>query len=110
MQFLKRVYAYRLRYWASRDRAEHPVRDEDHARVAAALAATDVEYADHELSSYRRLRNAAIEAERRALIDLRDREVISGDVVRRLQRDLDFEKVVLEGTEADAPESPYLLS
>ncbi len=40
----------------------------------------------------------------------RDRaeQVISGDVMRRVQRDLDFETMVLEAADDDAPESPYL--
>ena len=46
---------------------------------------------------YRRLRAAMIEAERRAVVSLRDQGVIGAEVLRRLQRDLDFEALLLEG-------------
>jgi CPA1 family monovalent cation:H+ antiporter len=46
---------------------------------------------------YRQLRAAMIEAERQAVVSLRDQGVISAEVLRRLQRDLDFEAVLLEG-------------
>jgi NhaP-type Na+/H+ or K+/H+ antiporter len=48
-------------------------------------------------SGYRRLRAAMIEAERRAVVRLRDQGVIDAEVLRRLQRDLDLEAVLLEG-------------
>ena len=37
-----------------------------------------------------------IQAEREALLSLRDRDVIGDDVLRRLQRDLDLETMLLE--------------
>jgi hypothetical protein len=48
-----------------------------------------------------------IEGEREALINLRDQGVIGDDVLRRVQRDLDLETMLLESTEDDAPQSPY---
>jgi monovalent cation/hydrogen antiporter len=45
---------------------------------------------------YRRLRTAMIDAERRAVVDLRDRGIIGADVLRRLERDLDLEVMLLE--------------
>lgn len=53
------------------------------------------------------LRMAMLEAERNALIQLRDEETISDDVMRRVLRDLDLETMILESDEEDAPESPY---
>jgi CPA1 family monovalent cation:H+ antiporter len=51
--------------------------------------------------SYRRLRTAMIDAERRAVVDLRDRGVIGADALRRIERDLDLETVLLEEPAAD---------
>ena len=48
-----------------------------------------------------------IDAERRAIIDLRDQGAIGDEVLRRVQRDLDLETMLLESGEDDAPESPY---
>jgi CPA1 family monovalent cation:H+ antiporter len=46
--------------------------------------------------SYRRLRAAMIDAERHAVVELRDRGVIGADALRRIERDLDLEAVLLE--------------
>jgi CPA1 family monovalent cation:H+ antiporter len=45
--------------------------------------------------SYRRLRGAMLDAERRAVVELRDRGVIGAEVLRRLERDLDLEAMLL---------------
>jgi CPA1 family monovalent cation:H+ antiporter len=52
-------------------------------------------------SSYRRLSAAMIDAERRAVVDLRDRGVVGADVLRRLERDLDLETMLLGDTPPD---------
>ena len=46
--------------------------------------------------SYQRLRRELLDAERSAIVDLRRDGVISGDVERRLQRDLDLEDARLD--------------
>ncbi len=46
--------------------------------------------------NYQRLRRELLEAERAAIVDLRRSGVISGDVERRLQRDLDLEDARLD--------------
>ena len=46
--------------------------------------------------AYRKFRLEMIDAERSALIRLRDEDVISDDVMRRIQRDLDLEQILLE--------------
>lgn len=63
--------------------------------------------AEREASGYPRLRTAMITAERRAIIRLRDEGAIGDEVLRRVQRDLDLETMLLESGEDDAPESPY---
>ena len=77
--------------------------DEDHAR----LAGVDGGRAERLATAYRALRAAMIEDEREALVRLRDQGVIGDDVLRRVQRDLDLETMLLESAEDGAPQSPY---
>jgi hypothetical protein len=41
------------------------------------------------------------------VVRLRDQSVIGDDVLRRVQRDLDLETVLLDSGEDGAPSSPY---
>jgi len=50
--------------------------------------------------AYREYRLEMIRGERDALIELRDRNVISDDALRRIQRDLDLEQALLESPDA----------
>lgn len=52
--------------------------------------------AEHGAANVRDLRSALIAAERRALVDLRNRNQISDGVLRRVQRELDLEQVRLD--------------
>ena len=45
------------------------------------------------------MRATMIRAERQALLDLRDGDVIGDDVMRRIQRDLDLELILLDSRE-----------
>jgi Na+/H+ antiporter len=100
---LRKQYAARVDRWSARDRDAHGAEDTDHQ----ALADRDGSGAERDATGYRRLRTAMIDAERRAIIDLRDRDAIGDEVLRRVQRDLDLETMLLESGEDDAPESPY---
>ena len=51
---------------------------------------------EEQSQSYQRLRRELLEAERSAIVDLRREGVISSDVERRLQRDLDLEDARLD--------------
>jgi len=66
-------------------RAEHLPGDDD-----------PIEELDQELVEHTRIRRAVIDAERHAIIDLRDRGVISDEVLRLLERDLDLEELRME--------------
>jgi len=103
VEHLRRKHAERLRRWASRDREKHGVRDAEHR----GLAKVSGDGAEQHAASYRSLRTAMIAAEREAIVDLRDRGAIGDDVMRRIQRELDLETMLLESSEDDAPESPY---
>jgi CPA1 family monovalent cation:H+ antiporter len=100
---LRKRYAARVDRWSARDRDAHGAEDEDHL----ALADRDGSGAERDATGYRRLRTAMIDAERRAIIELRDQHAIGDEVLRRVQRDLDLETMLLESGEDDAPESPY---
>ena len=102
---LEATYRRRVERWSARDRARHGGEDDDHAR----LAGIDGSRAENLASAYRALRVAMIEDEREALVRLRDQGVIGDDVLRRVQRDLDLETVLLESAEDGAPPSPYEL-
>jgi CPA1 family monovalent cation:H+ antiporter len=103
VRLLRRQYAARVARWSARDREVHGADDPDHR----ALADRDGTAAERRARGHRRLSRAIIDAERRALIQLRDRGAIGDEVLRRVQRDLDLETMLLEAGEDDAPESPY---
>jgi Na+/H+ antiporter len=52
--------------------------------------------AEQELIEHRAIRRAVIDAEREAILDLRDRGDIGDDVLRRLERDLDLDELRME--------------
>jgi CPA1 family monovalent cation:H+ antiporter len=52
--------------------------------------------AEQELIEHRAIRHAVIEAERDAILDLRDTGQISDDVLRRVERELDLEELRME--------------
>jgi CPA1 family monovalent cation:H+ antiporter len=53
-------------------------------------------------AAYREIRLEMIAAERDEIVRLRDEDVISDDVMRRIQRDLDTEEVLLSQRQSDA--------
>lgn len=55
-----------------------------------------VEEAEQEVLDHRRIRRAVIDAERAAVLDLRERGVIDDEVWRRVERDLDLEELRME--------------
>jgi CPA1 family monovalent cation:H+ antiporter len=103
VRFLETTYDRRVQRWSARDRDRHGQADEDHVR----LAGVDGTRAEHLATAYRVLRAAMIGGEREALISLRDQGVIGDDVLRRIQRELDLETMLLESGEDGAPQSPY---
>jgi CPA1 family monovalent cation:H+ antiporter len=49
--------------------------------------------AEQELLEHREIRRKVIDAEREAVIEMRDRGQLSDEVMRRLERDLDLEEL-----------------
>jgi CPA1 family monovalent cation:H+ antiporter len=101
--YLEATYRRRVERWGARDRTRHGQEDEDHA----SLAGIDGTRAELVATAHRMLRAAMIDDEREALVRLRDQGVIGDDVLRRVQRDLDLETMLLESAADDAPRSPY---
>jgi CPA1 family monovalent cation:H+ antiporter len=56
----------------------------------------DGKHEDH-VSALHRLKRELLHAQRAAVLRLRDRDAIGDDVLRRIERDLDFEELRLEG-------------
>ena len=95
---LARLEELRETDWARADTIERVSRSYAfrHRRFAARAGA--VEDRDYESRSiaYQRLLHEVIAAQREALLGLRDRHEISGDVMRRVERELDLEEARLE--------------
>ncbi len=100
---LEATYRRRVQRWSARDLERHGQEDDDHA----GLAGIDGTRAERVAIGYRALRAAMIEDEREALVRLRDQGVIGDHAMRRVQRDLDLETMLLESGEDGAPQSPY---
>jgi monovalent cation/hydrogen antiporter len=73
-----------------RARYEHASRHVDPHRESADGAA------EQELLEHRQIRHEVIDAQRNAVIELRDRGAIGDEVLRRIERDLDLEELRME--------------
>jgi CPA1 family monovalent cation:H+ antiporter len=94
----------RLERWTARDRDAHGSGDADHRHLPNVQDGDSIEQRS---TANRELRKAMLDAEREAVIRLRDEGVISDDVMRRVLRDLDLETMRLEADDENAPQSPY---
>ena len=101
VRYLRQRHRQRARRWAAREerRQAHPPNEDRHETIVAAPSHDAGALDDQRAAEYRRVRAEMIDAERRALLDLRDRDVIGDDVMRRIQRDLDLELVLLDARE-----------
>ena len=88
---LRAQYAHRASHFDDRGSTADEQSSNDGRRRSRAASA-----AEQELIEHRAIRHAVIEAERDAIIDLRDRDEISDDVLRRVERDLDLEELRME--------------
>jgi Na+/H+ antiporter len=99
LRTLEQQERQRARRWAGRE-AELSV---EHEAVPAhgVVAPSRDERADigHRDEESRLLRSAMLAAEHRALLALRDGDAIGDDVMRRIQRDLDLEAILVEDHE-----------
>jgi CPA1 family monovalent cation:H+ antiporter len=89
---LRAQYAHRASHFDDRGSATDDQRTPADGESRTRAAST----AEQELIEHRAIRHAVIEAERDAIIDLRDRDEINDDVLRRIERDLDLEELRME--------------
>lgn len=113
VRYLQQRYRQRARRWAARESSRFEGRSHDpgHEHFVAAPLHEAGELDERRIEEYRRIRGQSIDAEREAVIGLRDRGDIGDDVMRRIQRDLDLEDMLLDTREpvveppADVPSS-----
>jgi CPA1 family monovalent cation:H+ antiporter len=100
-RYLRQRHRQRARRWASLEARQmtHAPNDSSHEHSVAAPSHDAGTLDDHRAVEYRRIRSGMIRAERQALLDLRDRDVIGDDVMRRVLRDLDLETILLDSRE-----------
>jgi CPA1 family monovalent cation:H+ antiporter len=99
VRYLRQRERRRARRWAAREKQYRAAGDHGHNHSIAAPT-EDVDALDRvRAKEYRRLRSAMLDAEHRAVLELRDRDEIADDVMRRVQRELDLEAVLLGGSE-----------
>jgi CPA1 family monovalent cation:H+ antiporter len=103
VRYLGQRHLQRARRWAARetdahrDEPEDVAKDHDHFTTAPSHEAAAID--ERRAAEYRRVRSAMLGAEEKAILALRDRGVIGDDVMRRIQRDLDLETMLLETSE-----------
>jgi CPA1 family monovalent cation:H+ antiporter len=79
-----------------RSQYSHRARDLDEQTQAADGSVDGLSAVDQELIEHRAIRRSIIDAERNAVIQLRDDGEISDQVLRRVERDLDLEQVRMD--------------
>jgi monovalent cation/hydrogen antiporter len=100
-RYLQQRFRQRARRWAARE--SRRLGGRAHAFAQGHIVAAPSHEAgildEGRVGEYRRLRSLAIDAEQSAVIALRDQSVIGDDVMRRIQRDLDLEAMLLDTPE-----------
>jgi Na+/H+ antiporter len=104
VRYLKQRHRQRARRWAAREEDEDAHRGADadeitheHFTLTPSHDAALID--ERRAEEYRRVRSVMLDAEQKAVTSLRDRGVIGDDVMRRIQRDLDLETMLLETSE-----------
>ena len=100
VRYLGQRHRQRARRWAAREAAMRArgtaAAELAHEHLTAAPSHDAGEMDEERVAEYRRLRQEMIDAEQRALVEMRDRDEIPDDVMRRVQRDLDLEAMLLD--------------
>ena len=101
VRYLRQRHRQRARRWAAREeqRQAHPPNEARHDELIAAPSHQAGVLDEGRAKEYRRIRAAMISAEQESILDLRDRDVIGDDIMRRIQRDLDLELILLDSRE-----------
>ena len=100
-RYLRQRHRQRARRWAAVDTQPHDDKPGDKAHEHFILAPSHEAGAldEHRAAEYRRIRSAMLDAEQKTVVELRDDGVIANDVMRRIQRDLDLETLLLQTSE-----------
>lgn len=98
VRYLRQRHRQRARRWAAREDRRFLGRSHlgTHDHTVTAPSHDTGALDESRAAEYRRLRSKMIQAEERAVVALRDRDVIGDDVMRRIQHDLDLESMLLE--------------
>lgn len=98
VRYLRQRHRQRARRWAAREAQTHVGETDDitHEHLVSTASREAGVLDDHRAAEYRRIRSAMLAAEQGTILALRDSEVIADDVMRRIQRDLDLESMLLE--------------
>jgi CPA1 family monovalent cation:H+ antiporter len=101
VRYLRQRHRQRARRWAAREAQPHEGTTEDiaHDHFVPAPSHEAGALDEHRAVEYRRVRSAMLAAELDTILTLRDDGVIGDDVMRRIQRDLDLETMLLETSE-----------
>jgi CPA1 family monovalent cation:H+ antiporter len=101
VRYLRQRHRQRARRWAAREAQPHEGKTEDiaHDHFVPAPSHEAGALDEHRAAEYRRVRSAMLAAELDTVLTLRDDGVIGDDVMRRIQRDLDLETMLLETSE-----------
>jgi hypothetical protein len=101
VRYLQQRHRQRARRWAAREEETHDDEpdtvDHQHFTIAPSHKAAVID--DERAEEYRRVRSAMIRAEEEKIRELRDSGAIADDVMRKIQRDLDLETMLLETNE-----------
>jgi CPA1 family monovalent cation:H+ antiporter len=100
IRYLRQRHRQRARRWAAREAQLQEGNEavaHDHFVAAPSHEAGALD--EHRVAEYRRVRSAMLAAEQDTILALRDDGVIADDVMRRIQRDLDLETMLLETNE-----------
>ncbi|MDP9203106.1 MAG: Na+/H+ antiporter [Gemmatimonadota bacterium] len=98
VRYLRQRHRQRARRWAAREATPHEGEPEDiaHNHFTPAPSHEAAAIDERRAAEYRRVRSAMLRAEQESVLRLRDSGVIADDVMRRIQRELDLETMLLE--------------
>lgn len=99
VRYLRQRHRQRAKRWAARESHTPTAPWLRHDHVVAAPSHDAGVLDEERVAAYQRLRRDMIAVELKAVFDLRDQGIIDDDVMRRIQRDLDFEWMMLETRE-----------
>jgi CPA1 family monovalent cation:H+ antiporter len=100
VRYLRQRHRQRARRWAAREAEPHTTTEDiDHHHFVHAPSHEAGALDDDRAAEYRRVRAAMLLVEQDTVLALRDDGVLADDIMRRIQRDLDLETLLLDSRE-----------